>query len=92
MADRGLVLTELRREVADTQGLGLLRQQVGHAQPRRIAQRLEPIGQGRRLLLGEAGSLNRAAARIILVPDRERACHGRRVHTSRITRRIEHCQ
>src|SRR4051794_11145679 len=49
MADRRLALREMLVDLADTQRRALLRQQIEHAQPCRIGQRLESLRQCVRL-------------------------------------------
>jgi hypothetical protein len=44
VADCGLMLIELRRDIADTERLSLLREQVEHTQPGRIGQRFQLLG------------------------------------------------
>ncbi len=72
VTDRRLILVELVGDVADTQRLPLLREQVEHAQACGIGEYLQAPGERDRLRKRQAGCGRRGAAGIIFVPDPQR--------------------
>ena len=63
MADRWLMNGKLLGDVADAQRLALVGKQIEHAQPGRVGQRFEPLGQGGSLWRGQTCPLRWPTAR-----------------------------
>lgn len=71
MANGGLVLLKLIGDIANTEWLRLLRQQIKHPQPRGIGEDLQSGGECRRPSARQTRSPCRRAARLVLVPVRQ---------------------
>ena len=92
MTDRGLILLELWRDVADTQRLRLLDQEIEHAQARRVGERLEPPDERLCFVQGEPWGRSRRAAGSVLSPGWQMAMRCWRAHAGYGTVSIEGCQ
>lgn len=93
MADRGLVLVELARDVAHAEWLHLVHKQVEHAQPGGIGKLLESRGERRYPHLGQARR-GGGFSRLVLVSHRQGCAIGLRlsVHDETVPKSIEACQ